>query len=356
MINSLTVKNFRGIKQLELPELAPFTLLTGRNNVGKSSILEAIFLFIGHTDVEIFSKLNLFRGIGTFMHPSAIWDPLFYGLDSDSMLEIAMSFDEKQSSLSYERDDNYIPADKNPAIQNAYSQFSAGTRSTYTLKFNFKNGADYTEEGAFSINDTGFLRNIVTNRPNNQIRYLPGTHFINWNTMQDPFIVNAIGSLELKGQKPDIVKALQIIEPNLSDIITISNQGHVQLYAKISSQILPLKLAGYGLNRLLLFILAILNTPNSVVLIDEFGAGIHYSSLPKCWQVALAVARENNCQIIATTHSYECLQSALAGIEAANLQDDFCLYRIERQNEENRAFRYNGELARFAVDSNMEVR
>lgn len=44
MINSLSMKNFKGIQSLELSELAPITLLDGMNNIGKSSVLDALFL------------------------------------------------------------------------------------------------------------------------------------------------------------------------------------------------------------------------------------------------------------------------------------------------------------------------
>ena len=66
--------------------------------------------------------------------------------------------------------------------------------------------------------------------------------------------------------------------------------------------------------------------------------------------------QKNNCQIIATTHSYECIDGAIDGIEAANMQDEFCYYRVERTDKENRAFRYSGNLIRSAINSSMEVR
>ena len=46
MLNNLKVKEFKGIKECERPiEFSKFNLLMGANNAGKSSILEALFLF-----------------------------------------------------------------------------------------------------------------------------------------------------------------------------------------------------------------------------------------------------------------------------------------------------------------------
>ena len=43
MISHLSLRNFKGVKQGELP-LFPLTILVGTNNAGKTSILEALFL------------------------------------------------------------------------------------------------------------------------------------------------------------------------------------------------------------------------------------------------------------------------------------------------------------------------
>ena len=356
MINSVTFENFRGLRHLELPELSQITLLTGRNNAGKSSVLEGIFLFMDHLAAESFGRINTLRGLQSTLQPSGLWEPAFYGLDTDAPLCIGMNLDDEECRLSYERDDSFIPLDNAGNIQNAFSQFAASTKSTYTLKYCFRRGV-YTEDGSFSINATGLMRNnATTSLPNNQLRYLPGTRFINPATREDVNVASWIGQMELKGEKQRIVDVLKSIEPEITDIVTISNQGQIQIYVKVNNRLLPARLAGDGLNRLLYIVLAILENPDSILLIDEIDAGFHYSMQKALWSVVAAAAKESHCQVIATTHSYECIQGAVDGIQEEGMEGDFCLYRIEHNNGENRALRYDGELTRFAVDSNMEVR
>ena len=43
------------------------------------------------------------------------------------------------------------------------------------------------------------------------------------------------------------------------------------------------------------------------ILIDEIETGFHYSMFDKLWEVIATTAKKNNCQIIATTHIYECM-------------------------------------------------
>ena len=44
MLERLHIKNFRALRDLEMDELARINLIGGRNNSGKTSLLEALFL------------------------------------------------------------------------------------------------------------------------------------------------------------------------------------------------------------------------------------------------------------------------------------------------------------------------
>ena len=44
MLTSLHIKNFRGFRDLTIQPLARVNLIAGKNNVGKTGILEALFL------------------------------------------------------------------------------------------------------------------------------------------------------------------------------------------------------------------------------------------------------------------------------------------------------------------------
>ena len=173
---------------------------------------------------------------------------------------------------------------------------------------------------------------------------------------EDQSIVEWIGKLELQGQKQEIIRSLQLLEPDISDISTIAIDGSVQLYIKNSGQILPLHLAGDGMKRLLYLILSIKETPNSVILIDEIETGFHYSMYEKLWKILAQTAKESNCQIIATTHSYECIQKAVDGVRAADCEKDFCYYRMDHCDEKTVAHHYSAELLCSALEAEMEVR
>lgn len=47
LIDSFEIENFRSLKHLKLEKLARVNLLMGKNNSGKTSVLEALFAFTG---------------------------------------------------------------------------------------------------------------------------------------------------------------------------------------------------------------------------------------------------------------------------------------------------------------------
>ena len=62
MIRTATFKNFRGFEDFQLSDLSPVTLILGKNNVGKSSILEGIFLALDYGAADSFLALSSLRG------------------------------------------------------------------------------------------------------------------------------------------------------------------------------------------------------------------------------------------------------------------------------------------------------
>jgi predicted ATP-dependent endonuclease of OLD family len=56
-ITKVAVKNFRNYKDFNI-ELKPFTILIGENNIGKSNLLEAMFLVLSH-DISVYRKRKL---------------------------------------------------------------------------------------------------------------------------------------------------------------------------------------------------------------------------------------------------------------------------------------------------------
>ena len=58
---SISINHFRGIDHIELNDLKKINLLVGKNNCGKSTILEAFFLLSGMSNPQLSMNVLLFR-------------------------------------------------------------------------------------------------------------------------------------------------------------------------------------------------------------------------------------------------------------------------------------------------------
>ena len=358
MIRYVSFQNFRGFKHLELPDLAPITLLSGKNNAGKSTVLEGIFLLVDHSDPSCFQKICNFRDLPVIPNFDILWKPLFYQLNADEPILISAGL-EHNTELTYYREDSYspLPQDFKEMTPEVMNRFMSSAQNGYTLGFQLtQKDTAYTETGHFVAGPDGFVVNMDPNNINNQNVAMPYTLLINSKITALLSPVELFGKLELDGRKSEIIDILGKMDSALSDITAITANGQTQLYGNMGGKLLPMRLAGDGMNRLLYILLSIMVNPNSIILIDEIENGFHYSMYPVIWEAIANAAQKSNCQVIATTHSYECVAGAIEGIEKADMKDSFCFFRLAQEKDGRRAYRFSYDVLCTALDAEMEVR
>ena len=118
---------------------------------------------------------------------------------------------------------------------------------------------------------------------------------------------------------------------------------------------MPLKSLGDGATRMFAVALALANCRGGILLIDEVENGIHYSLQSKFWSMILRAAEDHNIQVLATTHSKDCIDG-FADAALANPNVDANLVRIGRRNGKLRAVEYSKGQLEVAAEQNIEVR
>ena len=93
MLKRLQIRNFRGFNALEIDQLSGINLIAGKNNSGKTSLLEAISLLVGAGDARLARNVNIIRGLelDSRVSPAMIgplWKQLFSDLDMERAIEI----------------------------------------------------------------------------------------------------------------------------------------------------------------------------------------------------------------------------------------------------------------------------
>lgn len=163
-----------------------------------------------------------------------------------------------------------------------------------------------------------------------------------------------ISNIIIKKRMDTIVKVLGEIEPNLIDI-RMGNNGNI--YFDIGAdELVPINIMGDGIRRTLSVLSSIYEMEHGILLIDEIENGLHYSCLKIFWKAILTAAKLFDVQIIATTHSYECIE-ALVSVETAICNEDcISLYRTEKKNNKVKTVHIDAETLLTSLQENYEVR
>ena len=342
--------------------LSRVNLITGVNNSGKTSVLEAVFLLAHGGDSGPAMNAHVVRGgIRGGVPPEenawALWAPLFSKLDVSTPIKISAvhgGFGSLQLHIKHRYSSTFQGV-------SGERQSAGRPLGTPELHFDLKRTRG---RGAGRARRRGSTR--VRSRVSFDATGSPQVVHTSGKPVVVPCIILSVGAdqeeddgkrlgqLLQKKQDQLIVEALRIIEPRLEGLSVFAGPGGHTLWADVGlTELVPLAVLGDGLQRLARLVLAIGHQEEGhVVLVDEIETGYHYSMLDKVWEVVHATARKFDAQVIATTHSYDCIVSAHRTSDGQN----FGLHRLEHPGHATRCVTYDSESIKGAIEHNLEVR
>lgn len=153
-----------------------------------------------------------------------------------------------------------------------------------------------------------------------------------------------------------ILPALQKIDSRISGIEVLVSEGRPALWATLSNgTLLPFSQLGEAISSVAGYLLCL--AEQSVLLVDEVENGLHYSVMDQVWRELFDEAQSQGHQVIATTHSQECLFAAWRELrhEKAALK----LYRLTRGAEDDgevRAVAYDTDRLESGIEMAVELR
>ena len=359
MLKHLKIRNFRIFKALEIDRLGRINLIAGKNNAGKTSLLEAVFLLAGAGSAQMAINTHVIRGLDPFIRVVSAagetawqqpinetsWKQLFSDLNMHRPIEIE-AHHTSHGQLALEI------ASERPHIAEFSLDRTGGISMTNlpeerALTFQYRGPKGKKIKNHIRVKEHGFeIEKPITNVPfiatilPSRIR----------NTQEDAM---RLGMLRKQKRGEMLLKALQVVEPNLQSIEDNSASGVPMIWGDIGlSELVPLPVMGEGMTQMARLILAISSVPDGVVLVDEIENGLHHAVLPDVWRVIDEAAGQFRTQVFATTHSFECIEAAHHALGP----DGFLLHRLEVNNAENRCVTYSPESMDAAILHEFEVR
>jgi AAA15 family ATPase/GTPase len=369
MLKSLKIKNFRCFEEFDLPQLGRVNLLVGKNNSGKTSILEALHILNSPGSCKPFFDIIDCRGEHSWNENNSneeIFDVnhLFHGHQSDKnscfefsgidahMKNIKFFFNSKSDISQEQLFLTSAPTDgRKRSIEFVNPSSNQSSEIIFSLKW----------EG---LNDTVSVLYIPINTPRHNIHNntteLKSSQLIHLASSSMNTVIGQFNQIVLTPQEDILYESLRTIEPGIERIAPVAIHRH-QIYGNggfvvlINKQRVPIGSMGYGIWRMLEITLAMVNIPGGTLLIDEIDTGLHFSVMIDLWKLICKTAEKLDIQVFATTHNSDCWKSLA---EVANSDDiaseDITIHRIERGKKESIVF--NEQEMAIAAERDIEVR
>jgi len=356
---AVSIKNFRCFKNFSMDSLERINLIGGMNNIGKTTLLEALFLLLGTTNGSSILKINNFRGVDRFEGTSAsireaLWNHLFYDFNNQDTITIATELGiGGQIGISLKQISGIpitLPTSGSPRSKTTTDSSEV---SAQALQLQYKDLTGKTHRVELRVDSTGVFIPSPVKEPLFQGIIHPARH-----RPSQLELATRYGEYELNMAENhyDLIEPLNVIEPRLKRISTIAGASGPILYGDIGlKRILPLAVMGDGLVNLASFLLSISTASGGVVLIDEIENGLHYSSLVKVWRAIAEAARTYDTQVFATTHSWECIKAAHEAFQSTSIYD-FRYHRLQQKDDIIEAKTIDQEQLQTIIESGWEIR
>ena len=348
VFKNIRIDNYRGISHLEINDFSDVNVFLGKNNIGKSTVLESLFMLTGMSNPEIPQKVNSIRN---HLIASPIDDVryIFHNMDIDihPIFEADLDGGNKRKLEISVRKYDYL-ADYS---QNGLSSDLSKTFNGIEVKFNHINGKNESFTNTRYITRNGSIQNQINNEYVEVLSalYLPAN-------LYDQNINSDISNI-IKNNRKDVL--LTMLKEFDSQITTVESlpEGVFVGYDGIDG-LIPISMLGDGLRRYLCIVAAIANQNNKILFLDEIDNGIHYTSYEELWKNVFVLAQKFQKQIFVTTHSREVL-FALNNVlkHRPEYQSLAGLYTIEKTiSGENKSYRYGYKGLSQAFENNIEIR
>ena len=376
MLNSLEIKNYRNLKDLKINSLGRVNLITGKNNTGKSTILEAIALYASKGDLELIYDFLAERG--------EYFEKVEYDKDVTDLNTKVLSSLFTNRIVGFEKENTIVIGSVGNDLFGETSENSLSIRfvkyleETHREKRSLITTKEYilVEEneyqGQFKIYKIGIEIKIGINyhiipiendRPYRfsfvDKKIYIDCQFIRTGNIGREINGNLFDAIALTEKEQFVIDALKIIEPTTERIAFIGGNSKERIavikLANIATP-LPLKSMGDGVNRILTIILALVNAQNGFLLIDEFENGLHYTVQKKLWKIIFTLAQKLKIQVFVTTHSEDCIAGFGRILNDAENKFDGKLIRLDNINGKIEQVEFDANDLSIATNQNIEIR
>ncbi len=361
MLTDLHIKNFRLFEEFKIDNLARVNLIVGKNNVGKSTLLEAVQLLVRQgspsalfEQLETRGEISLYED--SFRPKGYDISHLFFErrVKNGSSLELITSKGQDLSlKITFARNLKQLSLFENGQ---ASKQTRIKTTTPSYLRLNY--GGSEALETLIDV----FGELIDRKQAKIYADLTPLSTQSNYVTTKGvgyDSLARLWDQITLTPKEDDVIKMLQILEPDVQRISFQSRQSAnsgILIKLKGRRRPLPLSSMGDGMHRILAIAASLADSENGYLLVDEIDTGLHYRTITDLWRLVFETAERLNVQVFATTHSSDGVKSFSEALDLQENKDIAALFRLERRGQQIVPVNYTAEELNFVTEQEIEVR
>lgn len=354
MLQSLEIRNYRNLRHLTIEKLGRVNLLVGKNNTGKTSVLEAVGIYVNKGNLPYLIQLLDERGENYIRRNPNL-------TEDDVLKTLSALFTDRRAGYSPTEQivirDEKLTDEFSLAIDTGirlrltrYIETLEPVSGSQLLRTNrIPVDADYTELGnhlgveliadsTLRIIPLSFFERNLSSRFFSNDGIIVKNQFVRTKNIDREINGTLWDAIALTDKENVVIDALRIVDIGVERVTFVNRNDRSDerlpvIKLKKDSEIIPLRSMGDGINRILTIILAMVNCENGYLLIDEFENGLHYSVQEKLWEIIFDLAEQLNIQVFATTHSFDCIE-AFSAVLSNGKQDKDTGAMIRLENYE----------------------
>ena len=270
MFTSISFHDFRGFTELKLDGLQRVNLIVGKNNAGKTSLLEGIGMLADPRQIGKMPGL-LRANIGNVGQRYFRW--LVNDAATSRLALLTAETGQGSICIAFTLGKHAVP------IPNGLSRVGGVGQVTFA--------------GTPKREATPWRMVSVQHRNPDELTKMFGQ------------------AVRQKGGEAWMEQLLRTVEPRIQKVrVDPAEDGNLIVVDVGLSEMVPLSQAGQGLYRLVTIFSELIGGRAQLCLIDEIENGIHHTAHEQVWTGIAEVAAQLDVQVFATTHSGECLEAA----------------------------------------------
>lgn len=332
-LQSLSMDNFRGIGHGEIDGLADVNVLVGRNNSGKTTVIEAIQRLAAAAG---FQRDIIGRDL------KCIWETARSSAVTDDLMSYRRNAG-KPFSISGTVGNATVPASSMTFTYHAPNPQQIEKRGVRHIEFtDDDDNADQDETSRLAIESrerrTAFFSAVTVLRPQDAFNVQIEQDF--W-----PALLSDRRDKTLTATLNDVfglqAESLQLLPNN-------------QLMVLFNEYSLPLDAHGDGMRAAVRTLMVLAMMHRTLLMLEEPESHQHPGSLERFSTAVCRLARSQEVQIIVSTHSEECVRAFLKGAQAAG--SDAAVFHLALNDGKQQARRLDPQAVETLMSTGVDVR